>query len=109
MSEDDYGAVWDSEAKQWRFRMTQEQFDAATYLQWDDRSLGQMMKTTALRIPIDDDQTGRRRIYGMSAALLLIGMAQDSNAEELTVSVDGVTHGGEPIGDYRVVIEKVKD
>ena len=82
------------------FTATAEEIAADSYLEWDDASLGKMVKATALLI---GDARGEDSIKQQSAGLLLAGMMDDTNAETLTIEMKGVTGpGGRKIGDVTI-------
>lgn len=92
-----------------KIELTPEEEAACSYLDWDDASIGKLVKQTAAEIALFDEGEGRSSIIFHSAALMMIRHAIESNATDMDVKMDGVTlDGGESrIGDWVVRIEKV--
>lgn len=88
---------------------TQEEKDAASYLDWDDASLGRFTKQMALKFAAacKSDPEGWRRVLSTAAAVHLACQAADANAARLTVDLDGVEYAEKKHGDWRVTVEKI--
>ena len=85
--------------------LTQEEKDAATYLEWSDETLGKAVKKLALGI---NDHMGDRAAGAMACATNLACTAYDSNAETLQMKLAGVTERDEARGDWLITIECLK-
>lgn len=86
--------------------LTQEQIDAKSYLDWDDTTLGRFVKHLAGKLK-DKDPEGKQSTFGMTAAQVLVSIACEINAEELTVEISGLTMSGQPKGDWVVTAKKL--
>lgn len=83
---------------------TPEEQASTSFLSWDDASLGRAIKAGMFHI--DEDAKGSNRLCSMSAMMILVSLAHKSNASTLTMSCEGVTHNGEPDGDWSLVLRK---
>lgn len=81
--------------------LTQEQIDAKSYLEWDDTTLGRFVKHLAGKLK-DKDPEGKRSTFGMTAAQVLVSIACEIDAEELTVEISGLTISGQQKGNWIV-------
>lgn len=84
--------------------LTEEEKRAKSWLSLDDESLGKAVKAT-IDAMVGDDAGGA--LQARSAALFLATLAHDSNSEELTVTLEGVTDAGKHIGDWKVTVRRV--
>jgi hypothetical protein len=87
--------------------LTDEEKAAASYLEWDDASLGRMVKALALRVRSNHDKLGKEVTISGSAALLLIHSAEEMHSETMELRLNVTTYGDRPIGDWRVLVTKV--
>lgn len=85
--------------------LTQEEKDAATYLEWSDEALGKAVKKLALGI---NDHMGDHATATMACATNLACAAYDANAETLEVKLVGVTECDEARGNWKVTVECLK-
>lgn len=90
--------------------LTQEEKAAATWLELDDAALGKLVKYTAARLKDTGDRSAEQAaVWWWSAALLMVGIAADCNAEVFVQMLHGYQRGGKTIGDFRIKVEKVCD
>lgn len=86
--------------------LTEKEKADLSFLDWDDAALGKLVKKTAVEM---QDTFGRDGTFVVSAAHLLIGMAEQTNGDTLTFTAEGFSVGGEPKGDWRVTVEKIAE
>lgn len=87
--------------------LTDEEKAAAFYSDWDATAIGVLVK--ALAQDLQNRKQGEREILiDQAAAFSLIARASQVNATEMTVTQNGVTNGGEPIGDWEVIVRRIK-
>jgi hypothetical protein len=79
---------------------------AATWLELDDATVGKLVKKTALDLKEHAGEQGR--VWWFSAAMLLVGMAEDSNAHDFSQEVRGFTRDGVSCGDWKVSVTRIK-
>lgn len=84
--------------------ITDEERATASYLDWDDASIGRGVKKIALKI---EDIKGENAISWCAGAMALIARAIDSNAEQSTMTIEGLTDGGKPLGDWEVTVRNL--
>ncbi len=84
--------------------LTEAEKKANTWLELDDDTIGKLTKKLALSLIAEDKE--RERVWVMSAALVLTGLAYDANADEIVVSLDKMTRGGRVCGDWKITVEK---
>jgi len=90
--------------------LTEEEKQAASWLDFDDASLGRCVKSTAHFIRSQsqkDDPEGGDVVTVNATSLLLVGRAIKSNADTFTTSIYGVTIKGKEVGDWEVVAKRV--
>lgn len=85
---------------------TPEEDAAASFLDWDDVSLGRAIKMGMFRL--QEEATGSNRMIGMAAAMVLISLAHVTNAGDLSITLTGVTHKGVPDGDWKLTLERIR-
>ena len=90
------------------FTTTQEERDAASYLDWDDETLGKFTKYIALQMAGLDDEDGFRRVTMSSSVLSLVRAAHETNAGTLTLKMENITLEGAPIGNWQIKIKSIK-
>lgn len=83
--------------------LTEEEQEAPSFLDWSDESLGKLVQKTALMMK---DEFGGKAAYTAAATHLLIALAEESNATEVTFDVKGATKAGEPRGDWEITIKR---
>lgn len=87
--------------------ITTPEEDASTnFMQWDDASLGRAVKAGTFHL-LDNASSGNR-MAATSATMVLISLAHASNAAELKIKVEDVTHKGNPDGDWELVLTRKK-
>ena len=87
---------------------TKKELKAATFLEWDDASIGRLCKQSALKIMFPGDKEKNYPVLVSAASLVLINIAHQANAATSTIDQDGVTIKGEPIGNWQVIIKRKK-
>lgn len=84
--------------------LTEEEKAAGRYLDWDDASLGQMVRALCETI-----RGNEKDIIGtVSASYLLIAACLEAGSEESTWKIEGVTMRGEPVGNWEVTVRELK-
>lgn len=83
--------------------LTDEEKAAASWMDWDDETIGKAVRAMA---SIWQGEDPNRILAHRAAAMFLCHGAMDVNAETTTLCLDGVTFRGEPIGNYRITIER---
>jgi hypothetical protein len=85
--------------------LTEKEKNAKTWVEISDEALGKVVKATMLQIKdVNDEQ---QKLLTVSASLLLIGIAIETNADKVTYSVDGLTTSGKPNGDWEVTVKRI--
>jgi hypothetical protein len=85
--------------------LTDAEKKAATWLELDDESVGKVVKASGLEILKANDEKDKTLFY--SAALILINLAANSNADILKETISGLTISGKPYGNWQLIIKKV--
>ncbi|MCW7556451.1 hypothetical protein NX722_28600 [Endozoicomonas gorgoniicola] len=83
--------------------LTEKEKADPTYLDWSDEALGKLVKRTAIKM---QDEFGQDAAHITCGAHLLISLAEKSNSAETTLTFKGVSHAGEPKGDWKIVITR---
>lgn len=83
--------------------LTEEEKKAENYLQWDNETLGKLVKHIASTIK---DARTDDVVSGVSDGMLLINMAIASNADEANIEMKGVTVSGEHKGDWMISVKR---
>jgi len=86
--------------------LTDEEKASSSIFEWDDASIGRAIKLmvpTIFKKETKDYQSGGF----MAAAVVLLALAHESNAEVTTFTIDGVTYGNKSIGDYEIRIRRL--
>lgn len=86
--------------------LTEAERAAATWLEFDDAALGRVVKHAAVTFMEAADEL--KRIRHMAAAMILVGAADQANAERLTETLQGLTRKGVDCGDWRITIERTR-
>ncbi len=102
--------LWELEGYALRERMAAEALDARDLsmshaLQLPDGQLGRLVKHWAKKIEEFSETLGR--LPNLSAALILVQLAAESNAGHLGMTLEGCTFGDEVGGDWRLTIDRV--
>ena len=85
--------------------VTEAEKAAATYLEWDDASIGKAVKRLALKI---DDLVGDRAMQQLAGGIALMTAATDKGFIEYVTDIVGLVVEGEELGDWRVTVEKLQ-
>lgn len=88
-------------------KLTDEETKANSFSEWDDESIGKLVKYLATEI--NNDDYNDQLLAATSAALFLVSHAMKVNATSSTVDVGNVTHDGQNIGNWRIQVEKLSD
>lgn len=89
--------------------VTDEEKEAASYLDWDDAALGRFAKYTALRLTeMSKDSEGLRKVAVASCAMMMVSAAHDSNATTLELKLSGHTSKEIPTGDWKIVVKRTR-
>lgn len=84
--------------------LTDEEKASASYLDWDDASIGRGVKKIALEI---EDVKGEDAISWCAGVLMLLARAIDADSEKSVMKVDGFTQAGKPLGDWEVTVRRL--
>lgn len=84
--------------------ITDEERAAASYLDWDDASIGRGVKKIALKLK---DVKGEHSISWSAGAVALIARAVDSNGQQSTMTIEGLVDDGRPLGDWEVTVRRL--
>ncbi len=82
--------------------LTEEEKRSATFLEWDDVSLGRAVKAVA---EICNDDHGKHALKATGAAVFLVSEAVRSGATELIVNLEGATDGSCDLGNWKITIQ----
>lgn len=72
----------------------------------DDDALGKLVRKTISQIQDANDQL--KKIFIMSAGIILCSAAAQANADKFTEDIDNLTSGGKSLGDWKIVVKKKK-
>lgn len=86
--------------------MTEEEKAAATWAELDDESVGKVVKSLMFKIKEHADE--EKTMFFWSAAIALCSLVADTNADTFKETIEGLTNNGEPLGDWRITISKLK-
>jgi len=84
-------------------KLTEEEKDSSSILNWDDESIGKLVKKKAME---HEDYIGETTATRKAALLLLMSEILDDEVQRAVMEVDDVTIDGEPVGDWRVTFER---
>jgi len=87
--------------------ITDEERQSKSYLDWDDAALGKCMRWASVEFDKRLEKDGRDQIKGLAVALLYISDMLRFNAQSLTVTANGLTYSGVPLGDLRLTLERL--
>lgn len=85
---------------------TKKELKAASFLEWDDASIGRLCKMTALKMVFPEDGQKNMPVIASAASLVLVNLTNQANAETCELNQDGVTIKGKSIGDWKITIKK---
>jgi hypothetical protein len=97
-----------------RLITTKAEKATASFLDWDDASVGRMCKHMALKLKRARDaeivkakgENDIGAIVNAADGLLLVGSMVEMNAGKLTLEFGDFTHKGEPAGDWEIKIRQ---
>lgn len=84
--------------------LTDEEKDAASYLDWSNESLGKAVKVLAKSI---QDRRGKDAIAIQAYVAMLACLLDDNGKRGIKLTAKGVTEYDEPKGDWAVTIERI--
>ena len=87
--------------------LTEAEKKANTWLELDDESVGKVVKSVALKLAQYSEETAKIALF--SAAILIIGKVNDTNAETFTQTIEGLTAKGQSIGNWNLTVKKLPD
>jgi hypothetical protein len=85
---------------------TPEEEAAATYLEWDDASLGKLVKAAALTL---EDSAGRDAIQRTACCARILAAMLAADSDDTTITIKGLTRKGKPLGDWEVRAVRVDE
>lgn len=87
---------------------TDEEKAAKSYLDWDDASIGRLVRYGAahLRAEAKKDEAEGNLIRGHSALIYLIEQMLAVNAETTTMTVKDLRIGKKVLGDFKLTLER---
>lgn len=85
--------------------LTEEEKNTASYLDWDDVSLGKAVKMLALKIR---DERGDESL-SMTACATMLACSVPEDAAGLNFRLDNVTSGDKSLGNWNVAITKIEE
>lgn len=78
------------------------------FIAWDDASIGRLVKRLAAQVVTDDEHD--HMLYQVSAAMILIGLADECNADIMSIELNNITDGsGKVLGDWNVSINLLEE
>ena len=86
--------------------LTEQEKADPNYLDWSDESIANGVRHVAnLLVKMDN---GKASMYAISSAHLLISMAEKTNSQTTTITMEGVTSSGLDNGDWVVTVERTR-
>ncbi|RYG37363.1 hypothetical protein EON81_06890 [bacterium] len=88
---------------------TKAETDSASYLDWDDAALGKLCKYTMLAITTTKPKAAVKDLDPvgvMAGASVVVWRLQGLGIDGMRLGMDGLTHGGESLGDWTVDIAR---
>lgn len=85
--------------------LTDEEKAALTWLELDDATVGKVTKKLAARLLDVDKELDRLQFS--AAVMILVGHADDANAETLEHTLHGYTRKGVNRGDWKLTIQRL--
>lgn len=83
-----------------------EKCEGASFLDWDDASVGRAMKDGMLAFRDARRRSGGRASLQFAAYFVLAHDCEESNAAEGRMVLRGVTKDGKPIGDWCITVRR---
>lgn len=89
--------------------LTKEEEEAALYTDWDDASLGRLVKHGSLHLNDLRSKMDKDVAYAkfMSLAVVLIKDALEMNANYYEATMKGITNGDVSIGDWKITLKQI--
>lgn len=81
--------------------LTENEKQAASYLDWSDEDLGKLVRSIAVNL-----KTERESIQAASLAILLAGFVAESGSNRAVFSLTKVAHKGKALGNWIITVEK---
>lgn len=85
--------------------LTEEEKEAATYLEWNDEAIGKAVKRLAKEM---QDNYGEVSINMEACALFLSCQMYEADKNKYELELLGVTNEEEEYGDFKITIERIK-
>ena len=85
-------------------KITDEERQAATYLEWSDEAIGKACKQVA---EILRDGSGEMAMKSTGAAVFLIAVAYDVGAGISEFTIQGAHQGVKQFGDWKITVERI--
>ena len=86
-----------------QFTPTPEEEAAASYLDWDNDSIGKLVKAAALT---RDDPKGDKTVRIVACANVLASLVDEAGSDSTVFDIKGLTRQGKPLGDWIITIVK---
>lgn len=83
---------------------TEEEEETNSFLDWDDESLGKLVKKEALDY---EDYMAVETTKREAALVILLSEVSQKETDIGVMEVRGVTVNGEPLGDWRITFERI--
>jgi hypothetical protein len=84
--------------------LTEEEKEDRSYLNWDDESLGKLVKKKAIDL---EDYYGERVSEREAAVATLLSKIAKQESEMAVMEVQGIMVEGEDLGHWRITFERV--
>lgn len=83
--------------------LTEEEKKAASFIEWDDATIGKRVKELALKLMKNHGYN--QALFANTAVLLLVGLAHELDSEKDIYEIEDVTVNGDLIGSWRITVE----
>lgn len=87
-------------------KLTEEEKNSSSILNWDEESIGKLVKKKAIE---NEDYIGKTTASRKAALLLLMSEIVGDEVHRAVMEVDDVTVDGESIGDWRITFERKEE
>ena len=87
-------------------KLTEEEKSSTSVLNWDEESIGKLVKKKAIE---NEDYIGKTTATRKAALLLLMSEIIGDDVQRAVMEIDNVTMDGEDIGDWKVTFERIDD
>jgi hypothetical protein len=84
--------------------LTEDEKRLSTYFEWDDETLGKVVKRVA---QICQDNDGKRSVAVTGAAIFMISEAINSGAESYIIELENATDDNNNLGNWRITLENL--